>query len=234
VTARAHILIVEDERGLVITLRDRLTREGYAVETAAEPDEALRLVSERHFDLVLLDLMLRGGSGMDVCSQMRTQGLKTPVIMLTARSALTDKVVGLKMGADDYLTKPFEMAELLARIEVQIRRRQTDASPAQVAPAGLVRFGAVEVDLRGAEVRRQGQVVPLSAKEFHLLRYFVEHQGATVGRDELLDAVWRYDSMPNTRTVDVHVAALRRKLEPNPRAPDHIITVHGLGYKFVG
>jgi two-component system alkaline phosphatase synthesis response regulator PhoP len=229
---KARILIVEDERGLVITLRDRLTREGYAVEVAGTPEVALELVG-RSFDLVLLDVMLPGGSGVDVCSQMRARGLATPVIMLTARSAVVDKIIGLKMGADDYLTKPFEMAELLARIEVQLRRRAVEAS-SPPAPAGVVRFGDVEVDLRGAEVQREGQPVVLSAKEFQLLRYFLEHKGATLGRDELLDAVWRYDSMPNTRTVDVHVAALRKKLEANARAPVHIITVHGLGYKFVG
>jgi two-component system alkaline phosphatase synthesis response regulator PhoP len=231
---KARILIVEDERGLVITLRDRLGREGYAVETAGTPEDALALVGERSFDLVLLDLMLPGGSGVDVCSQMRARGLRTPVIMLTARSAVVDKIVGLKMGADDYLTKPFEMGELLARIEVQIRRRAGEAAAPPAPGAGVVRFGEVEVDLRGAEVRRAGARVVLSAKEFQLLRYFLDHRGATIGRDELLDAVWRYDSMPNTRTVDVHVAALRRKLENNARAPAHIITVHGLGYKFVG
>jgi two-component system alkaline phosphatase synthesis response regulator PhoP len=229
---KARILIVEDERGLVITLRDRLTREGYGAEVAGTPEAALDLVG-RNFDLVLLDVMLPGGSGVDVCSQMRARGLTTPVIMLTARSAMVDKIIGLKMGADDYLTKPFEMAELLARIEVQLRRRTAEASTPP-APAGVVRFGDVEVDLRGAEVRREGQPVVLSAKEFQLLRYFLEHRGATLGREELLDAVWRYDSMPNTRTVDVHVAALRKKLEINVRAPVHIITVHGLGYKFVG
>ena len=229
---KARILIVEDERGLVITLRDRLTREGYAVEVAGTPEAALELVG-RNFDLVLLDVMLPGGSGVDVCSQMRARGVSTPVIMLTARSAVVDKIIGLKMGADDYLTKPFEMAELLARIEVQLRRRAAEAG-ASPAPAGVVRFGDVEVDLRAADVRREGQPVVLSAKEFQLLRYFLEHRGATIGREELLDAVWRYDSMPNTRTVDVHVAALRKKLELNARAPVYIITVHGLGYKFVG
>jgi two-component system alkaline phosphatase synthesis response regulator PhoP len=230
---KARILIVEDERGLIITLRDRLTREGYAVDVASTAEDGLARASERRFDLVLLDLMLPGGSGVDVCSQMRALGVQTPVIMLTARAALVDKIIGLKMGADDYLTKPFEMGELLARIEAQIRRRAMEADPAD-EPAGLVRFGSVEVDLRGAEVRRDGAPVSLSAKEFQLLHYFLVHRGATIGRDELLGSVWRYDSMPNTRTVDVHVAALRRKVERNPRAPAHIITVHGLGYKFVG
>jgi two-component system, OmpR family, alkaline phosphatase synthesis response regulator PhoP len=227
---KARILIVEDERGLVITLRDRLTREGYGVDVTADPNEAVTKASERTFDLLLLDLMLPGGSGVDVCGQLRARGVDTPIIMLTARSAVVDKIVGLKIGADDYLTKPFEMGELLARIEVQIRRRASAPAP---AAAGVVRFGGVEVDLRRAEVVRDGAPVGLSAKEFQLLRYFIDHPGATIGREELLDAVWGYDSMPNTRTVDVHVASLRRKVENNPRAPAHILTVHGLGYKFV-
>ena len=230
---KACILIVEDERGLIITLRDRLTREGYAVEIASTPGDARKLVNERRFDLMLLDLMLPGGSGVDLCSEMRAHGIQTPIIMLTARAALVDKIIGLKMGADDYLTKPFEMGELLARIEAQLRRRAV-ATSAGDAPAGVVRFGIVEVDLRGAEVRRDGAPMAISAKEFQLLHYFIQHKNATIGRDELLAAVWRYDSVPNTRTVDVHVAALRRKVERNPRAPAHIITVHGLGYKFVG
>jgi two-component system, OmpR family, alkaline phosphatase synthesis response regulator PhoP len=230
---KARILIVEDERGLVITLRDRLTREGYGVDTTADPDEALARASERPFDLILLDLMLPGGSGVDVCSQLRARGVTTPVIMLTARSAVVDKVIGLKMGADDYLTKPFEMAELLARIEVQLRRRQSE-EPRPLPSAGVVRVGALEIDLRRAEVTREGEPIALSAKEFQLLRYFLDHRGATISRDELLSAVWGYDSMPNTRTVDVHVASLRRRIESNPRAPEHVITIHGLGYKFVG
>jgi two-component system, OmpR family, alkaline phosphatase synthesis response regulator PhoP len=229
---KAHILIVEDERGLVITLRDRLTREGYAVDSTGEPGEAVARASERRFDVILLDLMLPGGSGVDVCSQLRARAVATPIIMLTARSAVVDKVIGLKMGADDYLTKPFEMAELLARIEVQIRRRQGD-DPRPAGGVGLVRVGELEIDVRRAEVRRNGELLALSAKEFHLLRYFLDHRGATIGRDELLDAVWGYDSLPNTRTVDVHVASLRRKIEVNQRAPTYILTVHGLGYKFI-
>ena len=230
---KLRILVVEDERGLVITLRDRLTREGYAVDTTGDPAEALARASERPFDLILLDLMLPGGSGIDVCSQLRARGVNTPVIMLTARSAVVDKVIGLKMGADDYLTKPFEMAELLARIEVQIRRRggeETRQPPAE----GVVHLGDLEVELRRAEVKRSGELLTLSAKEFHLLRYFIDHRGATLSREELLEAVWGYDSLTNTRTVDVHVASLRRKIEVNVRAPVHVITVHGLGYKLVG
>jgi len=160
---------------------------------------------------------------------MRARGLKTPVIMLTARSALTDKVIGLKMGADDYLTKPFEMAELLARVEARLRR---DGGRPEAPPA--YRFGALDVDFRRTEVHRDGQRVELSAKEFRLLRYLISRRGETLSRNELLDEVWGYDANPTSRTVDVHVAWLRRKLEENPRQPRHILTVHGLGYKFTG
>ena len=155
--------------------------------------------------------------------------MKTPVLMLTARSQVADRVVGLKLGADDYLTKPFAMAELLARIEARLRRPETDTPR-----PGSYRFGEVTVDFRRAEVECAGRPVNLSAKEFQLLRYFIENRGASLSRDELLDKVWGYDAMPTTRTVDVHVAWLRRKLEPNPRHPQFILTLHGLGYKFVG
>jgi two-component system alkaline phosphatase synthesis response regulator PhoP len=148
--------------------------------------------------------------------------------MLTARAQVTDRVVGLKLGADDYLTKPFEVSELLARIEARVRVRGGGG------PAGAYRFGAVSVDFRSAEVERDGVPLDLSAKEFHLLRYLIEHRGATVTRNELLDAVWGYDAMPSTRTVDVHVAWVRKKVEPQPHRPRYILTVHGIGYKFVG
>jgi two-component system alkaline phosphatase synthesis response regulator PhoP len=151
--------------------------------------------------------------------------------MLTARGQVADRVVGLKLGADDYLTKPFEMAELLARIEARLRR---DGGGPVVQTPETYRFGAVHVDFRKAEVDRDGVRLDLSAKEFHLLKYLVEHRGATVTRNELLDSVWGYDAMPSTRTVDVHVAWLRKKLEPQPHLPQYIVTVHGIGYKFVG
>jgi two-component system alkaline phosphatase synthesis response regulator PhoP len=174
--------------------------------------------------------MLPRQSGFDVLRDLRQQGVDTPVIMLTARGQVVDKVVGLKLGADDYLTKPFEMMELLARIEARLRR----ASPPATVDAEAYRFGAVQVDFRKAEVTRDGEPVTLSAREYQLLRYLIEHRGATISRDELLNQVWGYNAMPNTRTVDVHVAWLRQKIEPNARHPQYILTAHGLGYKFVG
>jgi two-component system alkaline phosphatase synthesis response regulator PhoP len=149
--------------------------------------------------------------------------------MLTARGQVVDKVVGLKLGADDYLTKPFEMMELLARIEARLRR----APPPATVDAEAYRFGAIQVDFRKAEVTRDGAVINLSAREYQLLRYFIEHRGATISRDELLNQVWGYNAMPNTRTVDVHVAWLRQKIEPNPKHPQYILTAHGLGYRFM-
>ena len=229
----ARVLLVEDEPGLLLTLTDRLAAEGYAVETAADGEAGLLRAATEAFDLVILDVMLPRKSGFDVCRDLRQRGVRVPVLMLTARGQVADKVVGLKIGADDYLTKPFDMMELLARVEALLRRAQAGARDAGVAPA-VYRFGEVRVDLRGAEVTRAGRRVELSAREFKLLRYLVEHRGETVSRDRLLDEVWGYDSTPTTRTVDVHVSGLRQKLEPNPHVPVHILTVHGLGYKFVG
>ncbi|MGE3345575.1 MAG: response regulator transcription factor, partial [Vicinamibacterales bacterium] len=157
------------------------------------------------------------------------RGVTTPIIMLTARGQVVDKVLGLKLGADDYLTKPFDMMELTARIEVQLRRAAATSAGQTVA-----QFGNIAVDFRKATVTRDGKVLELSAREFLLLKYFIEHREATLTRDELLNEVWGYHSMPSTRTVDVHVAWLRQKIEPNPRTPQYILTVHGLGYKFVG
>jgi two-component system alkaline phosphatase synthesis response regulator PhoP len=221
--------LIEDEGGLVLTLTDRLRREGYAVESAMDGESGLERASGEAFDLVLLDLMLPRMSGFDVCRELRRRGIETPVIMLTALGQVVDKVVGLKLGADDYVTKPFEMAELLARIEAQLRR-----APAAPHPVDGYTFGDIRIDFRKAEAIRDGQPIELSAREFQLLRYFVEHRGATLSRDELLNEVWGYNSMPSTRTVDVHVAWLRQKVEPNPRHPQFILTIHGMGYKFAG
>jgi two-component system alkaline phosphatase synthesis response regulator PhoP len=225
-----RILLVEDEPGLVITLTDRLGSEGYTVETAHDGEAGLEQAASAPFDLIILDVMLPRKNGFDVCRDLRQRGVHSPIIMLTARGQVVDRVVGLKLGADDYVTKPFEMIELLARIEALLRRAP---APAAQLPE-TYQFGSVRVSFRRAEVERDGQGVELSALEFKLLRYLIEHRGATLSRDELLNEVWGYDAMPSTRTVDVHVAWLRQKLEPNPRRPQFILTVHGLGYKFTG
>jgi two-component system alkaline phosphatase synthesis response regulator PhoP len=224
-----RVLLVEDEPGLVLTLTDRLTREGYLVESSGDGESALERGTSEGFDLLLLDVMLPRLNGFDVLRELRKRGVDTPVIMLTARGQTVDKVVGLKLGADDYVTKPFEMVELLARVEAKLRR-----APATPHRADGHQFGEVRVDFRRAEVTRNGEPLDLSAREFQLLKYFLEHRGATLTREELLNEVWGYNSMPSTRTVDVHVAWLRQKIEPNPRHPQFIVTVHGLGYKFAG
>jgi len=231
----SRLLLVEDEPGLVMTLTDRLMAEGYDVESATDAPSGLEMATSGSFDAILLDVMLPGGNGMDVCRTLRQRGLQTPILMLTAKGQVVDKVVGLKLGADDYLVKPFEMAELLARVEALIRRSASASGAAATAiTAESYRFGDISVDFRKAEVNKNSQPLDLSAREFKLLKYFVEHRGAALTRDELLNEVWGYNAMPSTRTVDVHVAWLRQKLEENPRHPQFILTVHGLGYKFVG
>ena len=224
-----RLLLVEDEPGLVLTLTDRLTREGYAVDSSADGESGLERASSEGFDLILLDVMLPRLGGFDVLRELRKRNIETPVIMLTARGQVVDKVVGLKLGADDYVTKPFEMVELLARIEAKLRR-----APSVPHPAEGHQFGEVRIDFRRAEVTKSGVPLDLSAREFQLLRYFIEHRGATLTREELLNEVWGYNAMPSTRTVDVHVAWLRQKIEPNSRHPQYILTVHGMGYKFAG
>jgi two-component system alkaline phosphatase synthesis response regulator PhoP len=226
-----RILLVEDEAGLALSLSDRLAHEGYTVETAEDGEVGLRRATREPFELVILDLMLPKRSGFDVLREMRRRGVLTPTLVLTARGQLLDKVLGFKLGADDYVVKPFELDELLARIEARIRRA-SEAAP-NAAPDSY-RFGAIHADFRKTEVRKGGELVELSAMELMLLRYFAGHRGQTLSREELLKAVWGYDHAPTTRTVDVHVAALRRKLETNPRHPEFILTIHRLGYKFVG
>jgi two-component system, OmpR family, alkaline phosphatase synthesis response regulator PhoP len=225
-----RLLLVEDEAGLVLTLTDRFRREGYAIEHAGDGPSGLERASAESFDLVILDVMLPGMDGFEVCRGLRHRGIGVPVIMLTARGHVADKVSGLKLGADDYVTKPFEMVELLARVEARLRR-PTEAPERITSPS--FRFGDVTIDFRSAEVTRGGTAVDLSAREYRLLQYLVDHRGAIVSREELLKEVWGYDSTPLTRTVDVHVAWLRQKLEPNARRPTYIQTVHGMGYKFV-
>ncbi|WP_291990456.1 response regulator transcription factor [Luteitalea sp.] len=227
-----RILLVEDEPGLQLTLSDRLRREGYVVDTAGDGQTGLDKAATGEFDLVLLDVMLPRKNGFDVLRDLRQRGLETPVIMLTARSQVVDTVVGLKLGADDYLSKPFEMMELLARVEARLRRRTTP--PATTPVSEGYQFGDVRVDFRSAEVFRGPDTIELSAREYQLLRYLIEHRNDVISRDQLLNEVWGYNAMPSTRTVDVHVAWLRQKIEPNPRHPQFLLTVHGLGYRFVG
>jgi two-component system alkaline phosphatase synthesis response regulator PhoP len=224
------ILLVEDEASLVVTLGDRLGGEGWVVDVARDGKQGLERALGEPFDLIILDVMLPPKNGLDVCRELRQNGLTTPILMLSTRSQTVDKVLGLKIGADDYLTKPFDMLELLARIEALLRR-----APRDPAGRGPVRhFGAIRVDLRRAEVWRDGQPVALFAREFQLLRYFIDHPGAALSRQELLKEVWGYGARTSTRTVDVHVAGLRQKLESNPKQPRLILTVQGLGYKFAG
>jgi two-component system, OmpR family, alkaline phosphatase synthesis response regulator PhoP len=224
----SRILLVEDEPGLVMTLSDLLAAEGYEVESAMDGPSGLARALGEPFDLAILDVMLPGKNGFEVCRELRQQGKDLAVIMLTAKSQLVDRVVGLKLGADDYLSKPFEPPELLARIEALLRRVKRE----KLAPVEKYQFGTVDVDFEKAEVLRDGTQVPLTGKELELLRYLVDHRGNVVSREELLESVWQYQPGVSSRTIDVHVAWLRQKLEANPAMPKYIHTVRGVGYRF--
>ena len=228
-TLAKRLLLVEDEPGLVMTLSDLLTAEGYEVRTAADGQTALDLASQNDFSLIILDVMLPIKNGFDVCRDLRQQRLRTPVLMLTSRGQVVDKVLGLKLGADDYLTKPFEPLELLARVEALLRRVPAD----QTGSATQFKFGSVTVDFRTTQVRFPGGLIELSAREYQLLCYFIRNIGTTLSREQLLREVWGYEAEIQTRTVDVHVALLRQKLETDSRNPQHFLTVRGLGYRFV-
>ncbi len=227
-TRSRRVLIIEDDPAQLLALSDRLTREGFEVELASDGDRGMERAATGDHDLVLLDVMLPGKDGLEIASAMRRQGLQTPILMLTARGEVTDRVVGLDLGADDYLTKPFEFIELMARIGALLRRVEHGSESATV---NAVEFGDVYVDFRSAEAKRAGEPVALSAKELELLRYFAQNPDTVLSRDELLDSVWGFDAMPTTRTIDVHIARLRHKLEANPAVPEFILTVRGLGYK---
>jgi two-component system alkaline phosphatase synthesis response regulator PhoP len=224
----ARILLVEDEPGLVMTLSDLLGEEGYAVETAHDGPSGLARALSEQFDVIVLDVMLPGKNGFDVCRELRQQGKDVAVLMLTAKTQLVDRVVGLKLGADDYLTKPFEPPELLARIEALLRRVKKEFLTAVTH----FQFGNVEVDFEKGDVRKRGVVLNLAGKELELLRYLVDHRGKVVSRDELLEGVWQYQPGVSSRTLDVHITWLRQKLEENPQNPRHIQTVRGVGYRF--
>jgi len=220
------ILIVDDEPEMVRGLSDNLRFEGYRTLAAANGEDGLRLALQEVPDLILLDAMMPRMSGWDVCRQLRQRGVDVPVIMLTARGEEVDRVLGLELGADDYVTKPFSLRELLARVRAVLRRPGPRQKFEEFA------FGDVRVHLRGRQVFRAGQEVRLTRKEFDLLRYLVEHRGEVLTRERLLDEVWGYERFPTTRTVDAHVLRLRQKLEPDPDHLTYILTVHGQGYKF--
>ena len=222
------ILIVEDEAAISMPLRDRLESEGYTVGVAGDGFQGFSKASTGEWDLIVLDLMLPGRDGLEICRDLRGKGIMTPVLMLTARDQTVDKVLGLKIGADDYLTKPFEMIELLARVEALLRRR-----PGQSPNAAFYPIGDYVLDVRRQTLRRGGEATELSTQEFKLLKYLCEHKGEVLDRDELLDAVWGYDEVPYTRTVDVHIAWLRQKLGDS-KNQKLIVTIRGRGYKFQG
>ena len=224
----SRILVVEDDPGLSMTLTDLLTAEGYEVSAALDGVTGLARASSDQFDVIVLDVMLPGKNGLEVCRELRQRGNDTAILMLTAKSQLTDRVVGLKLGADDYLTKPFEPPELLARIEALLRRVQKE----KLTPVLRFEFGDVEVNFREGAVTKAGKSLSLAGKELELLRYLIDHRGNVVSRDELLEAVWSYQPGVSSRTIDVHVAWLRQKLEDNPGNPRHIHTVRGVGYRF--
>jgi two-component system, OmpR family, alkaline phosphatase synthesis response regulator PhoP len=224
------ILLIEDESGLCLTLSDRLQKEGYVIDVLNDGESGFERAANQPYDLLILDLMLPKKNGNDVCRDLRQMGLAIPILMLTARTQTKDKVFGLKIGADDYLTKPFEMIELLARIEALLRR----ATRAFTSAPLIYQFGSIRIDFKKTEITRYGEPVGFSAKEFQLLRYFIDHKGETLTRETLLQEVWGYTAVPYTRTVDVHIAWLRQKLEDDSKQPQWILTVHGLGYKFAG
>ena len=225
-----RILVVEDSADLALVLCDRLRDEGYEAEAVSDGELALRATELAAYDLMLLDVMLPGMNGFEVCRELRRRRRDMPILMLTARTETVDKIVGLRLGADDYLTKPFDFGELMARLEALMRRAAQTSKP----PDRYFQFGDVAVDLLGAEVRRGGVAIDLTAREFQLLRYLIENRGKVQSRDVLMKVVWNYDAELSTRTLDVHIAWLRQKLEPEPSRPLYILTVRGLGYKFLG
>ena len=229
-----HILIVEDEPELCMTLGDRLRSEGYVVDIAADGQCGMEKASRLPFDLIILDIMLPYRSGLEVCTAVRRSGLTTPILLLTARSQTVEKVVGLKLGADDYVTKPFDTMELMARVEALLRRTPLKGGGGAASGPEVLQFGAVVVDVKRTRVTCSGKAVTLTSREFQLLRYFAERPGLTISRDELLQEVWGHKSGTFTRTVDMHIASLRQKLEAFPKRPEFIVTIPGIGYKLQG
>jgi two-component system alkaline phosphatase synthesis response regulator PhoP len=224
----SRILLVEDEPGLSLTVTDLLEAEGYQVDTAMDGLTGLAKAGTGDFDAVILDVMLPGKSGLDVCRELRQKGCDTAILMLTAKTQVVDRVVGLKLGADDYLAKPFDPSELLARVESLLRR----VPKKKRIPVAQFEFGNVSADFALGQVHKKGELVTMAAKELQLLRYLIDRRGTVVSREELLQNVWEYQAEVSSRTIDVHVAWLRQKLEDNPQSPQYIHTVRGVGYRF--
>ena len=225
------VLAVEDDPAILRGLSDNLRFEGYDVVTATDGETGYRLHQERKPDLILLDLMLPRMSGLELCRKLRAEGIETPILMLTARGEEPDRVLGLDLGADDYVTKPFSVRELMARVRALLRRSQS--GPDESALPDDLNFGEVEIDFRSYEARLSGNPVEMTRKEFAVLRFLASRAGQVVTRNDLLNEVWGYESYPSSRTVDNHVAGLRAKLERDASQPEHIRTVHGVGYKFI-
>lgn len=223
----SRILVVEDDPAMSVALRDGFEFEKHIVQMAVDGEEGLRLATRGDHDVIILDVMLPKKSGLDVCKDLRKLGNSTPIIMLTARGQEIDKIVGLKLGADDYVTKPFSFMELLARVEAVMRRVQ------RTSAGDEVEFGEVRLDFRTYQATKKKEPLDLTPREFRILRYFLDHSGEIVTRDALLNHVWGYDSSAFTRTVDTHMARLRQKIEQVPGDPRHLITIHRVGYKFV-
>ena len=223
------VLIVEDDAAMATALGDGFAFEGFEVELARDGEAGLKQARETAPDVVILDVMLPKLSGLDVCKSLRAEGSGVPIIMLTARGQEIDKVLGLKLGADDYVTKPFGFMELMARVEALLRRTSGGAGHADVYG-----FGDVVVDFKRAELKKRGKLVEVTARELKLLEFFIAHRGEVISRERLLDQVWEYDAAPLTRTVDMHVAKLRKKIENDSADPRFIVTVHRMGYKFTG
>jgi two-component system alkaline phosphatase synthesis response regulator PhoP len=224
----SKILIVEDEPDMVAGLKDNFEFEGYEVQTAADGEAGLAQARAWKPDLVVLDVMLPKLSGLEVCKTLRGEGFESPILMLTARGQEIDKVVGLELGADDYVTKPFSIRELLARVKAVLRR--TDGKAKRLARYA---FSDLELDFEAYKATKGGDPLDLSPREFELLRYLIERKGDTVSRDQLLEDVWGYESYPSTRTVDTHIAKLRAKIGDSGSEPRYILTIHGMGYKFI-
>jgi two-component system alkaline phosphatase synthesis response regulator PhoP len=224
----AHILVIEDEPSVAIALRDSLESEGYSVEMVSDGGRGFQLASSENFDLILLDLMLPKMNGLEICQRLRANEIETPIIMLTARGASSDAAFGLKLGADDYIPKPFDVGELLARIEAVLRRTNRQQNEKQI-----VNIGDVQLDLRRLKATRNGEPIELSPREFEILQMLIAHSGETVTREQLLHHIWGEHASLYTRTIDAHITRLRQKIEPNPANPEYIITAHRVGYRLI-